>query len=267
MKTKIALAQMSCEWDAKANLKKALGLMQKARARGAEAICFPKLSFNVFFPAFRADAKYFDWAEPIPGPATKAVAKRARELKLVTVMNLFERGGPGAYFDSSVAIDSDGRICGVARMMHVPEEPRCNGKFYFWPGDTGFPVFETTACRVGIAACHDRHFPEAMRALTLNGAEIIFSPTAATTAEPLAMYRIEMQGCAFSNCVFIAAANRAGKEETVEFAGGSFVVSPSGRVIASAAAEELLLCDIDRDEIEMERRRRPFLRDRRPEIY
>lgn len=269
MKVKIALAQMACEWDAKANLRKALSLMQKAKAKGAEIICFPELTFTIFFPAYRADAKYFDWAEPIPGPTTKMVAKRAKELKLATLVNLFEKAGHGRYHDTSVAMDSEGKILGTARMMHIAEEPYFNGKYYYWPGDGGFPVFDAGMCKIAIAACYDRHFPEQMRMLTLNGAEIIFSPMAGAVTEPVAMYRAEMQGYAFSNGIFIAVVNRTGKEESVEFAGESFVVAPSGQIIATAkrGEEELLLCDIEADEIEMERRKRPFLRDRRPEIY
>jgi N-carbamoylputrescine amidase len=269
VKVKIALAQMACEWDAKTNLRKALGLMQKAKAKGAEIICFPELTFNIFFPAYRADAKYFDWAEPVPGPTAKLVAKRAKELKLTTLVNLFEKAGHGKYHDTSVAIDADGKILGAARMMHIAEEPYANEKYYYWPGDGGFPVFDAGLCRIGMATCYDRHFPEQMRLLTLNGAEIIFSPMAGITTDPFAMYRAEMQGCAFANGVFIALVNRAGKEENVEFTGESFVVAPSGQIISTAkrGEEELLLCDIDTDEIETERRKRPFLRDRRPEIY
>ena len=269
MKTKIALAQMACEWDAKANVRKALGLMQKAKAKGAEIICFPELTFNIFFPAYRADSKYFDWAEAIPGPTTKLVAKRARELKLTAVVNLLEKADHAKYHDTSVAIDADGKILGSARMLHVAEEPFFNEKYYYWPGGGGFPVFDLGHCRAGIAACYDRHFPEVMRALTLGGAEIIFSPMAGIVTDPFPMYRAEMQGCAFQNGVFIVVVNRVGKEENVEFAGESFAVAPSGRIIASAkrGEEELLLCDIDTGEIETERRKRPFLRDRRPEIY
>lgn len=269
MKVKIALAQMACEWDAKANVRKALGLMQRAKARGAEIICFPELTFNIFFPAYRADAKYFDWAEPVPGPTTKMVAKRAKELKLAAIINLFEKAGHARYHDTSAVIDSEGKLLGGARLMHVAEEPFFNEKYYYWPGDGGFAVFDLGLCKAGIATCYDRHFPEQMRALTLKGAEVILSPMAGLMSDPFAMYRAEMQGCAFQNGVFIAVVNRVGKEESVEFAGESFVVAPSGRIAATAkrGEEELLLCDIDTDEIEIERRKRPFLRDRRPEIY
>jgi len=269
VKVKIALAQMACEWDAKANLRKALSLMQKAKAKGAEIICFPELALTIFFPAYRADAKYFDWAEPLPGTTAKLVAKRAKELKLTTLLNTFEKAGHGRHHETSVAIDGEGKILGTARAMHVAEGPYCNGKYYFWPGDGGFPVFDAGLCKIGIAAGYDRHFPEQMRMLTLNGAEIIFSPAADAATDPLAMHRAEMQGCAFSNGVFIAVVNRAGKEENVEFGGESFVAAPSGQIIATARRgdEELLLCDIDTDEIEIERRKRPFLRDRRPDIY
>jgi N-carbamoylputrescine amidase len=164
---------------------------------------------------------------------------------------------------------SGGPALGPVRMMHIAEEPGFNEKFYYWSGNTPPRVFDLGGVKIGVAICYDRHFPEYMRQLVLQGAEIIFTPFAGLASDPLKMYEIEMQGTAFQNQVFIAAVNRVGKEPTVEFVGGSFVVDPSGEVISRAprGEEKLLLVDCELSRIEEMRQARPFLRDRRPEAY
>lgn len=265
---RIGLAQVAASDDIEANVQRGLEWVDRAAEQGCALCVFPEMAFHPFFPQHRADAAYFDWAEPIPGPITEAFQERAREHGMVVIPNLFELAGPGRHYDASPLIDADGELLGVARMVHIAEEPGFNERFYYWPGDTGFVVRNTAAGPIGMAICYDRHFPEHLRALTVGGAEIILSPFAGTTGDPGEGYVLEMQGAAFSNAVFIACCNRVGEEATLTFAGGSFVVDPAGRLIATAGSEEeLLVVDLDLGEIARNRNQRPWLRDRRPELY
>jgi N-carbamoylputrescine amidase len=262
------LAQVAAGDDLEANVERGLDWVDRAADKGCDVCVFPEMAFHPFFPQHRADASYFDWAEPIPGPITEAFQQKAREHGMVVIPNLFEAAGPGRHYDASPVIDAGGELLGVARMIHIAEEPGFNERFYYWPGDSGFAVHRTAAGPVGMAICYDRHFPEHLRALTIAGAEIILSPFAGTTGDPDDGYVLEMQGAAFSNAVFIACCNRVGKEPTLTFAGKSFVVDPAGQVIATAGSEEeLLVVDVERALIAENRNQRPFLRDRRPELY
>ncbi len=265
---RIGLAQVAAGDDINANVKRGLEWVDKAAEQGCALCVFPEMAFHPFFPQHRADASFFRWAEAIPGPITEAFQAKARQHDMVVVPNIFEVAGPGRHYDASPVIDAGGDLLGVARMIHIAEEPGFNERFYYWPGDSGFTVYHTAAGPIGMAICYDRHFPEHLRALTIGGAEIILSPFAGTDDDPGDGYVIEMRGAAFSNAVFIACCNRVGKEAKLTFAGGSFAVDPSGKVIATAGTEEeLLVIDIDRDLIAENRNQRPFLRDRRPELY
>jgi N-carbamoylputrescine amidase len=262
------LAQVAAGDDLEANVERGLDWVDRAADKGCDVCVFPEMAFHPFFPQHRADASYFDWAEPIPGPITEAFQQKAREHGMVVIPNLFEAAGPGRHYDASPVIDAGGELLGVARMIHIAEEPGFNERFYYWPGDSGFEVHRTAAGPIGMAICYDRHFPEHLRALTIGGAEIILSPFAGTSGDPGEGYVLEMQGAAFSNGVFIACCNRVGDEATLTFAGRSFVVDPAGGVIATAGSEEeLLVVDLDRSLIAEARKQRPFLRDRRPELY
>jgi len=265
---RIGMAQVAAGDDIDANVERGLEWVDKAAAEGCALCVFPEMGFHPFFPQHRADASYFDWAEPIPGPITEAFQERAKRHGMVVIPNFFELAGPGRHYDASPVIDADGSLLGVARMIHIAEEPGFNERFYYWPGDSGFEVHQTAAGPLGMAICYDRHFPEHMRALTIGGAELILSPFAGTAGDPGRGYEIEMQGSAFSNAVFIACCNRVGEEPELTFSGGSFVVDPAGEIIATAGGdEELLVVDIDRREVARNRQKRPFLRDRRPELY
>jgi N-carbamoylputrescine amidase len=265
---RIGLAQVAASDDIDANVHRGLDWVDVAAERGCALCVFPEMAFHPFFPQHRADASFFEWAEPIPGPITEAFQKKAAEQGIVVIPNIFELAGPGRHYDASPIIDADGTLLGVARMLHIAEEPGFNERFYYWPGNTGFDVHRTAAGPVGMAICYDRHFPEHLRALTIGGAELILSPFAGTAGDPGRGYEIEMQGAAFSNAVFIACCNRVGDEATLAFAGGSFAVDPGGEIIAKAGVEEeLLVVDIDRSQIAENRNARPFLRDRRPELY
>ena len=265
---RIGLAQVAAGDDISANVERGLEWVDKAAAEGCALCVFPEMAFHPFFPQHRAEARYFDWAEPIPGPITEAFQDKAKELDIVVIPNIFELAGPGRHYDASPVIDAGSELLGVARMIHIAEEPGFNERFYYWPGDTGFDVHHTAAGPLGMAICYDRHFPEHMRTLTIGGAEIILSPFAGTAGDPGRGYELEMQGSAFSNGVFIACCNRVGEEPKLTFAGGSFAVDPCGEIIAKAGPDEdLLVVEINRAQIAQERNKRPFLRDRRPELY
>ena len=275
MNPKIALAQVSAANRAdknrprEKNIRNAFVLMEQAKREGASLICFPEMAFDRFFPRVRADKRYFALAEPIPGPMVERFQEKARALELVTVINMYERAAPGEYYDCSPVIDADGSLLEISRMMHIAELPNYNEKFYYWEGNTGFPVFNTGVAKIGIAICYDRHFPEQMRALTLGGAEVILVPTATSTPALREIWEIEMQAASATNQVFIAVVNRVGIEGEMAFFGRSFVTNPMGEVVARAkeGEEELLVAELDLSLIEQARQVLPFLRDRRPEVY
>jgi len=267
---RIALAQMAVTDDLEANRQKGLEWVERASQAGAQIICFAELGLLPFFPQHRTERKFFQWAEPIDGSTVQLYAEAARQHHIDILLNLFERADPGEYYDSTVVLASDGgALPPPVRMIHIAEEPGFNERYYYWPGNIAPRIFELPGAKIGIAICYDRHFPEYLRRLVTLGAEIIFAPFAGTARDPIEMYEIEMRGVAFQNQVFIAAVNRVGKEATVEFAGNSFVVDPAGEVSARGVVgdEELLITECDLSRIEEMRQVRPFLRDRRPELY
>ena len=158
---KLALAQFASEKTRSASIDKAFTMMEQAAERGADVICFPEMAFDPFFPQERAKSDYFKLAEPVPGPTTKLFQDKAKQFGLVTVLNLFEEASPGEHYDCSPVIDKDGAYLGKARMMHIAEEPHFNEKFYYWLGNTGYPVFDTQAGRIGIANRAKIHLPVA----------------------------------------------------------------------------------------------------------
>lgn len=267
---RVACAQFQHAGDRETSLRKAVDWMRQAADLGADLIVFPELALDFFFPQVRADAGHFDRAEPIPGPTTERFQAAAAEHGLVTIANVFERAAPGRYYDASPVIDADGSLLGVARMLHIAEEPGYNEKFYYWPGDTGWPVFETRVGRVGVAICYDRHFPESFRNLALRGAEIVAVPTATSLSEQAFkdVWELEIQAASVANQIFVAVANRCGTDGDLHFFGESFVTGPTGRVLARARPdeEEILLAEFDLADIEEARRHLPFLRDFRYDL-
>lgn len=268
MKTRIALAQVSASDDMESNLRKAEAFMKKASEQQAHIICFPEIGFVKFFPQYPAEKKYFELAEQITGRTVQRFQSLAKQLNLVTVINIFEEDS-GRYYNCSPVIGSDGTLLGKSHMLHIADEPNFYEKFYYQPGNTGFPVFKTSECTFGMAVCYDRHFPEHIRALTIQGAEIILIPQAGIDGNPIELYEIEMQAAAFSNQVFICLVNRTGKEDKIDFKGGSFAADPTGNIFAHAGSdkEELLIVECDLSLINQMRKERPFLRDRRPDLY
>lgn len=265
----IALIQQANTGDRQNNLTRGLKSLERAAAAGAELIVFPELSFLPFLPQHPARPGFEEYAEEVPGPTTAIISRKAAELQVVVIFNLLEIH-EGKTYDSSPVIDRDGRLAGLNRMVHVMEGPGFHEKGYYHPGDLGAGVFETSAGRIGVAICYDRHFPEYMRALALKSAELVVIPQAGAKGEwPAGIFEAELQAAAFQNGYFCALANRAGKEEVVEFDGGSLVVDPSGQIIARAEKEQedILLAEIDFGLIDDCPARRHFLKDRRPEIY
>jgi predicted amidohydrolase len=266
---RIALIQQHATADRVANVTRGLDALTEAARNGAHLACFAELAFDPFYPQKPAGSRARELAEPVPGPTTDAFARRARELEMVIVLNLYERDGQRA-FDCSPVIDADGRLVGRTRMIHITEYACFHEQGYYTPGDTGAPVYDTKVGRIGVAICYDRHYPEYMRALALGGADLVVVPQAGGVGEwPDGLYEDEMRVAAFQNGYFIALCNRVGEEECLTFAGESFVCAPDGSVIARArqGTEEILVADLDLTSARDSHARRLFLRHRRPELY
>ncbi len=274
---RIGLVQQRCEADLEQNLKRACDGIRTAVERGATLVCLPELFRSLYFPQ-RESAELFDLAEPIPGPSTERIGALARELGVVVIAPLFERRAPGLYHNSLAVIDAAGSITGVYRKMHIPDDPLFFEKFYFAPGDLGFRAFDTAAGRIGTLICWDQWFPEAARLTALEGAEILFYPTAIgwldgesdeeNRAQRDSWITIQ-RAHAIANGVFVAAVNRVGREGALHFFGSSFVCDPQGRILAQSPedAEDVLVVDCPVRRIEEQRRGWPFLRDRRIDAY
>ncbi|MDH3212879.1 MAG: carbon-nitrogen hydrolase [Myxococcales bacterium] len=273
----LALIQMACSEDPVANLERALLRVEEAARRGARIVCLPELFRSRYFPQ-QEDPARFDLAEPVPGPTTEALAKVASVHEIAIVASLFEQRAAGIYHNTAATIDADGRLLGLYRKMHVPDDPLYYEKFYFTPGDLGFRSFATRYARVGTLICWDQWFPEAARLTALAGAEILVYPTAigwqfdegeAVDAAQHDAWETAQRAHAIANGVFVAAVNRIGREGGIRFWGQSFVADPFGRILARASAdtEEILLVECDLTAIERVRREWPFLRDRRIDAY
>ena len=268
---RIALIQQHATRNKAENLDRGLAALEEAARHGAALAAFPELGFEWFYPQTPAggEADRSARAEPLDGPTVSAVRQKARELGLVVVMNFYERSGARCY-DSSPVIDADGALLGPTRMVHITEYACFHEQGYYDPGDTGAPVYDTRAGRIGVAICYDRHFPEYMRALALGGADLVVVPQAGAAGEwPEGLYEAEMQVAAFQNGYFTALCNRVGREDCLEFAGESFVCGPDGRVLARAGAgrDEILYADLDLGSAKDSHARQLFLQHRRPELY
>ncbi len=273
----VGLIQMKAGASPEQNLAKASAGIEAAAKRGAQIVCLPELFRSRYFPQSE-DAKMFGLAEPIPGPTTEALSKLARGKRIVIIASIFEKRSAGIYHNTAVILDADGSILGMYRKMHVPDDPSYYEKFYFTPGDLGFPSFRTRYAKIGVLVCWDQWFPEAARLASLAGAEILFYPTAigwlSGEARSVAQaqrwaWELIQRGHAVANGVYVAAVNRVGREGKLRFWGTSFVANPFGGVVAHAGAgrEEILLARCDLRTIDETRRNWPFLRDRRIDAY
>jgi N-carbamoylputrescine amidase len=280
-KFRIGLIQMACSVDPNENLAKAEWRIREAAARGAQIVCLQELFRSQYF-CREENASFFDLSESIPGPSTAALSRLAAELGVVVVASLFERRAAGVYHNTAVIIDADGALAGIYRKMHIPDDPLYFEKFYFTPGDLGFPSFETRHARVAVLVCWDQWYPEAARLAALTGAQVLFYPTAIgwhpaekeeSGAAQHDAWRTIQRAHAIANGIYVAAVNRVGFEgppdRGLEFWGGSFVADPFGQVVAEAAhdREEILIAECDPRRIEEVRRNWPFLRDRRIDAY
>jgi predicted amidohydrolase len=266
---KIALIQQHATKDKSANVARGLAAIETAARNGAQLACFAELAFEWFYPQRPADSNFRELAEPLDGPTVTAFQRAAKEFGIVTLINLYERDGQNTY-DSSPVIDADGTLLGVTRMIHITEYPCFHEQGYYTPGDKGAPVYKTRAGNIGVAICYDRHFPEYMRALAVNGADLVIVPQAGAVDEwPEGLYEAEMRVAAFQNGYFTALCNRVGKEDCLDFAGESFVCGPDGRVMARGAKSEdaIVYAEIDFSELAGSNARQLFMKHRRPELY
>ncbi len=278
----VGLLQTAAGPDPKANLSHTLAAAEKAIRAGARIVCTPELFRTLYF-CQSEDPGHFALAEPIPGPTTTAFQRLARRRQVVIIAAVFERRAPGLYHNSAVIIDADGALLGVYRKMHIPDDPLFYEKYYFTPGDTGFRAWQTRYGKVGVLICWDQWYPEAARLIALQGAEILFYPTAIGwhPREKAALGQRQAQAWetiqrahAIANGCHVAAVNRVGWERPVggdglQFWGQSFVAGPFGEVLAKAGDHqpETLLVPVDLRQLDTIRTQWPFLRDRRIDAY
>ena len=281
MKTIVGLVQMRCTSDVAKNQAAAEKGIREAAKRGARIVCLPELYRGLYF-CQTEDHAQFKLAEAIPGPATKALGALAKSLKIVIVGSVFERRAPGLYHNTAVVMDTNGRLAGTYRKMHIPDDPLYYEKFYFTPGDLGFRAIETEFGRMGTLVCWDQWYPEAARLTALLGADVLFYPTAigwhpSEKAEwgetQVASWQTMQRSHAIANGIYVVAVNRIGhegdKKAGIEFFGSSFIADPYGRVLAQASRDraEVLTAEIDTEKMETARQHWPFLRDRRIDAY
>ncbi len=278
---RVGLVQMRASASPEENFHRAEQRIAEAALGGAQIICLQELFRSEYF-CREERADLFDLAEPVPGPSTERLGRLARELKVSIVASLFERRAAGLYHNTAAVLNPDGAVAGIYRKMHIPEDPLYFEKFYFTPGDLGYRAFDTPFARIGVLVCWDQWYPEAARLTAMQGAEILFYPTAIgwhprekeqQGAAQADAWRTIQRGHAIANGVYVAAVNRTGYEGTpesgLEFWGGSFVADPFGVVVAEASRgdEEVLVVECDRRRIEDVRRNWPFFRDRRIDSF
>src|SRR6478752_5794698 len=275
--TVVRAAVTQVEWtgDKESMIAKHEELARKAAAQGAQVICFQELFYGPYFGAVQ-DQKYYEYVESIPGPTVERIQAMAKELKIVIVLPIYEVANEGEYYNTAAVIDADGSLLGSYRKHHIPNLPQFWEKFYFRPGNSGYPVFNTKVGRVGVYICYDRHFPEGCRELGLNNAHIVFNPSATKPGLSNRLWEIEQPAAAAANQYFVAANNRIGQEsaefgdQAVTFYGSSYFVNPRGNFVGDVASEdreEIVIRDLDFEEITKTRNDWQFYRDRRPETY
>ena len=278
----LGLIQNRCSSNPAENFARTARFIAQAARQGARIICTQELFRSQYF-CQTENHDYFKLAEPIPGPSTKALQQLARRHKVVLIASLFEKRAAGVYHNTAVVIDADGSLLGLYRKMHIPDDPLYLEKFYFTPGDLGFRAWPTRRGKIGVCICWDQWYPEAARLTALQGAGILFYPTAigwhpAEKAEhgvnQHSAWETIQRSHAVANGCYVAAVNRVGFEKPdggagLEFWGQSFVAAPSGKILAKASAsrEEILLAEVDLGQVDVTRTHWPFLRDRRIDAY
>ncbi|MGO8696294.1 MAG: carbon-nitrogen hydrolase [Limisphaerales bacterium] len=278
----LGLIQTRCSPDAEENFTRAAAMISRAAAKGASIICTPELFRSQYF-CQSENHDYFKLAETIPGPSTEALGKLARRYRVVLIASLFEKRAAGVYHNTAAIIGPNGKLLGRYRKMHIPDDPLYYEKFYFTPGDLGFIAWPTPLAKIGVCICWDQWYPEAARLTALQGAEILFYPTAIGWhpsekaeygARQYSAWETIQRSHAVANGCYVAAVNRVGLEKPeggdgIEFWGQSFVTAPSGQIVAKASLdqEEVLLVPVDLAQIDRTRTHWPFLRDRRIDAY
>ena len=274
MKLNVAIIQMACSPDIQENIDKICAMVTQAADSGAQMVCLQELYTSRYFPQ-TVDAAHYGLAKPLTDRAVTTMQAIAREKKIVMVVPVYEEAQPGIYFNTAVVVDADGTILGKYRKTHIPEGPQYLEKFYFTPGDLGYPVFKTAYGVIGVAICWDEWFPEVSRILSLKGAQIIFYPSA-IGSEPdhpdyssYKAWQTVIKSHGIANGLFIAAPNRVGAEDEMAFYGGSFISNPFGDVLAKAGDQddEIVSARLDLDEIKAFRDIFQFHRDRRCDTY
>jgi beta-ureidopropionase len=257
----------------KAMIDKHVALIAEAAKQGAQVVCLQELFYGPYFCA-EQQARWYELTERIPdGPTTRLMAELARQHELVLIVPVYEEDLTGVYYNTAAVIDADGRYLGKFRKMHIPHcAPGFWEKFYFRPGNLGYPVFETRVGKVGVYICYDRHFPEGARCLGLNGAEIVFNPSATVAGLSEYLWKLEQPAHAVANGYFVGAINRPGFEEPWrigEFYGQSYFCDPRGKMLAVGKrdSDDIVIADLDLDLIREVRNTWQFFRDRRPETY
>ena len=270
----VRAALVQAEWtgDKESMVDKSVEYAREAAAQGAQVLCFQEI-FNTPYFCTVQDPAHYDEAEEVPdGPTMQRMISLAKETGLVLVVPMYERVDEGTFYNTAGIIDADGRFLGKYRKMHIPQVEGFWEKFYFKPGNLGYPVFDTAVGRIGVYICYDRHFPEGWRALGLAGAKIVFNPAATTSGHSKYLWQLEQPAAAVANEYYIGAINRVGSEdlEDTEYYGSSYFVTPRGSLVGEAASEsndEVVVRDLDMSLINDVRRHWAFYRDRRPESY
>ena len=270
----VRAAIVQTEWtgDKDTMIKKNADYAREAAKQGAKVMCFQELFYGPYFCQVQEN-EHFEYAEPIPdGPTTTLMQDLAKETGMVLVVPIFEMEQEGFYYNTAAVIDADGTYLGKYRKTHIPHVKGFFEKFYFRPGNTGYPVFDTAVGRIGVYICYDRHFPEGWRALGLNGAKIVFNPSATSRGLSMYLWNLEQPASAVANEYFVGAINRVGQEPfgDNDFYGSSYFVDPRGQIVGDSASdteEELVIRDLDLDMIEEVRQQWAFYRDRRPDAY
>ncbi len=274
MTVNVALIQMSCGTDVRQNVDKAAAMVQQAAADGANIVCLQELFASRYFPQ-TVDVKNYGLARPLPNESVEVMRKIAAAKKLTIIVPVYECARPGINFNTAMIIDADGSIAGKFRKVHIPEGPQYLEKYYFTPGDLGYPVFKTAHAVIGIGICWDEWFPEVARILGIKGAQIIFYPSA-IGSEPdrpeyssQAAWETVVKSHGIVNGLFVAALNRVGREDDMRFYGGSFISNPFGDVLARGdnQSDQVVAAELDLNQIREFRDLFHFYRDRRPETY
>ena len=254
-----------------AMLEKHLPFIDEAGEKGVQILCFQEI-FNTPYFCPGQDAKWYASAETVPGPTTDLMSEYAKKYDMVIIVPVYEKDGEGILYNTAAVIDADGKYLGKYRKHHIPQTGGFWEKFFFKPGNLGYPVFQTKYAKVGVYICYDRHFPEGARALGLNGAEIVYNPSATTVGQSQNLWKLEQPAHAVANGYFMGCINRVGTEKPWNlgrFYGTSYFVNPMGEIFATASEDqdELLIADLDMDLITEIRSKWQFFRDRRPESY